>query len=65
MEVVLKEIALKNNFGDYLKLPGRERNFNMFLRTKFAYFKRIGLIDNSKNGMRYVLTSKGADFLIK
>tara|TARA_Y100000996_G_scaffold409546_2_gene390389 strand:+ start:161 stop:1423 length:1263 start_codon:yes stop_codon:yes gene_type:complete len=65
MEVVLKEIALKNNFGDYLKLPGRERNFNMFLRTKFAYFKRIGLIDNSKNGMRYILTSKGADFLIK
>ena len=50
---------LKTKFS----LTNRERNFNMYLRTKFAYFKREGLIESSKNGPRYILTSKGRNFL--
>ena len=66
MEVLLKEVANANNFEEYVYVEeGRERNFDMHLRTKFAYFKRLGLIENSKNGPRYVLTSKGLEFIHK
>jgi hypothetical protein len=62
IEVLLRLISKSNTVNQDLLL---QRSLDMYLRTKFARFKQDGYINNSKNGPRYTLESKGQDLLTK
>jgi hypothetical protein len=62
IEVLLRLISKSNTINQDLLL---QRSLDMYLRTKFARFKQDGYINNSKNGPRYTLESKGQDLLTK
>tara|TARA_B100001121_G_scaffold262961_1_gene243549 strand:+ start:445 stop:1689 length:1245 start_codon:yes stop_codon:yes gene_type:complete len=62
IEVLLRLISKNNTMNQDLLL---QRSLDMYLRTKFARFKQDGYINNSKNGPRYTLESKGRNLLTK
>lgn len=62
IEYLLRQISIKNTLN---KDFNPQKSLDMYLRTKFARFKQDGYINNSKNGPRYTLESKGRDLLTK
>lgn len=60
IEILLRLISENNDVAQNINM---QRSLGMYLRTKFARFKQDGYINNSKNGPRYTLESKGIDLL--